>query len=329
MSRFIISTIMATSILFGVILPSKPEQLTRRASQSTGTVRIASIPDPKLIFPPDTNLKDLTSIDCSNLFELEVKCLHEDCAVEQVTSANPVCHSKLFQFHGGSCTTGSRSTSKTSLETCYDVHDGDEDNDALESSYIVVSALDRNPTTVYYAGYIRLSEYFKISSPSQQLLSDYLNVTLYNSNMTTYENMQQTMIIYNPCEEFNQEIPDRRQDHFGIIQMIGSAMEWKPESTPHATLDFRLASNGGDESWIVESLTMATSVDPGYHNLTDAVNGYAVNAGEMFLLEYDMPIEQTQPPTLKRATSFSALATAEVTTKTGKKCWVHSILDNE
>ncbi|CAB9508061.1 expressed unknown protein [Seminavis robusta] len=216
----------------------------------------------------------------------------------------------VFLYNGGDCTQSYNVQAEGDKFTCQDF-DGGPPIDRGEKSFIVVTALKDD--ILYHSDWVGVGELFTLSDGGENFVADQL-VTIYrDSNTADPSNILQSIRYHSSCSQ-NLFLKDR----FGAVQLVIWVNEDQGTVSCFANQTFNLDITvpidieGGPAT--VQSLTVASNVDPFFFNLTDKVFGIQVNAGDTLETSLSIPIDLTQKRT------YNLLITLSAVTSTGKEC---------
>jgi hypothetical protein len=177
-----------------------------------------------------------------------------------------------------------------------------------------VTAL-KDTSLLYYNDWAIVGELLTLTdlaSPGTDFPADQL-VSIYSSDDTSNSSLLQFMLYHSSCSQ-NLFLKDR----FGAIQLVVWVNEDQGVVSCFANQTFNLDITvpidieGGSAT--IESLTVASNVDPFFFNLTDKVAGLQVNAGDSLETSISIPIDLTVK------TTYNLLITLTAVTSTGVEC---------
>ena len=176
-------------------------------------------------------------------------------------------------------------------------------------SYIVVTDLDGE--TIYHTDFVEVGSIFTLSDGGENFAFNQL-ITIYSSNNTEDSNNILQSVQYHSSCSSNLFLKDR----FGASQLVLQVNEDQGVVSCFANQTFNidvtipLDIEGGPAT--VQSLTIASNVDPFFLNLTDKVAGTVANAGEVIQAPISIPIDFTQKRTYNLLITLTALTVAGV-----------------
>mmetsp|Transcript_24780 Transcript_24780/g.35330 ORF Transcript_24780/g.35330 Transcript_24780/m.35330 type:complete len:798 (+) Transcript_24780:1-2394(+) len=203
--------------------------------------------------------------------------------------------SMVFRYNGGACTQ-SFNIQPPTLFSCLDFQGGPPTQEGQES-YIIAQDI-RGLGVIYFEGFVKVGESFLVEDGGNQVQPN-MNITIWNSAVTTPENMVQTMVYHSSCSQ-NLFLKDR----YGSVQLVIFVNDVQGEVTCflNATYSFNIA-NEGDFSFQLLSLFSVTNL--GAFNLTDAVLGQEILPGQGFVVERNILIDLTVRQRYTAATTIT------------------------
>lgn len=216
----------------------------------------------------------------------------------------------VFLYNGGNCDQSYNVQEAGGKFSCQDF-EGGPPIERGEKSFIVVTALKDN--TLYHSDWVGVGELFTLSDGGADFVADQL-ITIYrDDNTADPANIIQSINYHSSCSQ-NLFLKDR----FGAVQLVIWINEDQGTVSCFANQTFDLDITvpidivGGPAT--VQSLTVASNVDPFFFNLTDKVNGIELNAGDTLQTSLSIPIDLT----VKR--TYNLLITLLALTATGQEC---------
>ena len=216
----------------------------------------------------------------------------------------------VFLYNGGDCEQSYNIQPIGDKFFCTDF-DGGPPTEKGAQSYIVVT--DRDGETVYHDDWVAVGELFTLSDGGNNFVANQI-ITIYrNNNTNDPANIIQSMQYHSSCSN-NLFLKDR----FGAVQLVIWVNEEQGVVSCFANQTFELDITvpldiqGGPA--MVNSLTIASNVDPFFFNLTDKVAGIIVDAGDTIQTSVSIPIDLTSRRT------YNLLITLTATTMEGKIC---------
>jgi hypothetical protein len=180
-----------------------------------------------------------------------------------------------------------------------------------EQSYIVVTDLDGE--VVYHSDYVEVGSLYTLTDGGNRFSSNQL-ITIYKDNNTEDPaSLLQSVQYHSSCSSTL-----FLKDRFGASQLVLWVNEDQGVISCFANQTFNLDITipidieGGPAT--VQTLTVASNIDPFFFNLTDKVFGIEADAGEIIQTTIAIPIDLTQRRT------YNLLITLTALTTTGTEC---------
>ncbi|CAB9508059.1 expressed unknown protein [Seminavis robusta] len=215
----------------------------------------------------------------------------------------------VFLFNGGDCSQSFNVQEAAGKFFCTD--EGEVPIERGEKSYIVVTDLDGD--IIFHQDWVEVGKLFTLSDGGNNFPADQL-ITIYGSEDTTDPaNIQQSIQYHSSCSQ-NLFLKDR----FGAVQLViwvnedQGVVSCFANQTFNLDITIPLDIEGGPAT--LQSLTVASNVDPFFFNLTDKVAGTVVGAGESIVVPISIPIDLTQKQT------YNLLITVTAVTQLGRIC---------
>ena len=174
----------------------------------------------------------------------------------------------------------------------------------------------KDTSLLYYNDWATVGELFTmtdLASPGTDFPADQL-VSIYSSDDTSSNSsLLQYMLYHSSCSQ-NLFLKDR----FGAIQLVVWVNEEQGVVSCFANQTFNLDVTvpldleGGPAT--IQSLTVASNIDPFFFNLTDKVAGIELNPGDSLETSISIPIDLTTKNT------YNLLVTLSAVTSTGEEC---------
>jgi hypothetical protein len=250
------------------------------------------------------------------IFELQADCIPPVGADSCNATPPPVeqCEGRPFEmvflYNGGDCSGSFNVQEADGKFFCTDFGAGPPTQRG-EKSYIVVTALKDD--TLYHSDWVEVGSLFTLTDGGNRFVADQL-ITIYSDeNTADPANILQSVQYHSSCSS-NLFLKDR----FGAVQLVIWVNEEQGTVSCFANQTFDLDVTvpidlqGGPAT--VQSLTVASNVDPFFFNLTDKVFGLVVDAGDTLQTSLSIPIDLTQKRT------YNLLITLTALTTTGKEC---------
>lgn len=216
----------------------------------------------------------------------------------------------VFLYNGGNCDQSYNVQEAGGKFSCQDF-DGGPPLDRGEKSYIVVTALKDD--TLYHSDWVEVGGLFTLSDGGNDFVADQIVTIFKNDQIDNPQNILQSINYHSSCSQ-NLFLKDR----FGAVQLVIWVNEDQGTVSCFANQTFNLDITvpidiqGGPAT--VESLTVASNVEPFFFNLTDKVNGIVLNAGDNLATSLSIPIDLTQKRT------YNLLITLLAITAEGQEC---------
>jgi hypothetical protein len=250
------------------------------------------------------------------IFEMQADCIPPVGVASCNATPPPVeqCEGRPFEmvflYNGGDCSNSFNIQEADGKFFCTDIGAGPPTQRG-EKSYIVVTALKDD--TLYHSDWVEVGSLFTLSDGGNRFVADQL-ITIYSDeNTADPANILQSVQYHSSCSS-NLFLKDR----FGAVQLVIWVNEEQGTVSCFANQTFDLDVTvpidlqGGPAT--VQSLTVASNVDPFFFNLTDKVFGLVVDAGDTLQTSLSIPIDLTQKRT------YNLLITLTALTATGKEC---------
>ena len=211
---------------------------------------------------------------------------------------------------GGDCSQSFNVQENSGSFLCSDLGEGVPTKKG-EKAFILVT--DTDGDTVFHKDWINVGSFFTLSHVRNNFPTDHL-ITIYNSTDTDNINNRLQVVKYNASCTNNVFLKDR----FGAVQLVSWVNEDQGKVSCFANQTFTLDSTapvdiqGGPA--MLESLIVASNVQPFFFNLTEKVHGTVVHAGDTVQSVISIPIDLTQ----KRM--YNLLMTMSAVTEAGQKC---------
>ena len=263
--------------------------------------------------PPPTTTAPSTEV-CE--FDLETTCIPPPGSTSCSAAPPPVAQCKgrpyemIFLFNGGTCDQSFNVQGDEGLFFCRDLNGGVPTTRG-ESAYIVVT--DTSGEIVYHSDFVDVGSHFALSDGGNDFESNQI-ITIYDRNDTSSPAfVLQSMQYHSSCSS-NLFLKDR----FGAVQLIQWVNEEQGVISCFANQTFDLDITipvdieGGPAT--LTSLTVASNIDPFFFNLTDAVLGTELDAGETLSTSINVTIDLTFQLT------YNLLFTVTGETASGKVC---------
>jgi hypothetical protein len=250
------------------------------------------------------------------IFELQADCIPPVGMASCNATPPPVeqCEGRPFEmvflYNGGDCSGSFNVQEADGKFFCNDFGEGPPTQRG-EKSYIVVTALKDD--ILYHSDWVEVGSLFTLTDGGNEFEADQL-ITIYSDeNTADPANILQSVQYHSSCSS-NLFLKDR----FGAVQLVIWVNEEQGTVSCFANQTFDLDITvpidlqGGPAT--VQSLTVASNVDPFFFNLTDKVFGLVVDAGDTLQTSLSIPIDLTQKRT------YNLLITLTALTATGKEC---------
>jgi hypothetical protein len=173
----------------------------------------------------------------------------------------------------------------------------------------------KDTSLLYYNGWVNVGDLFTLTdlaAPGTDFPADQL-VNIYSSEDQSEASLLQAMLYHSSCSQ-NLFLKDR----FGAIQLVVWVNEDQGVVSCFANQTFNLEITipidieGGPVT--LQSLTVASNVDPFFFNLTDKVAGLQLNPGDTLETSISIPIDLTV------RTTYNLLITLSAVSSTGVEC---------
>lgn len=211
----------------------------------------------------------------------------------------------VFLFNGGDCSQSFNVQEAVGKFFCADQNEGVPTTRG-EKSFIVVTDLDGE--VVFHEDWVQVGSLFTLSDGGNNFPANQL-ITIYSSEDTSDPaNIQQAIQYHSSCSS-NLFLKDR----FGATQLVIWVNEDQGVVSCFANQTFELDITipldieGGPAT--METLTVASNVDPFFFNLTDKVAGTVVEAGESITVAISIPIDLTTKKTYNLLITVTAITT--------------------
>lgn len=216
----------------------------------------------------------------------------------------------VFLYNGGDCSQSFNVQEAAGKFFCTDQGDGPP-TERGEKSFILVTDLDGD--IIFHNAWVEVGSLFTLSDGGNNFPADQL-ITIFNSDDTSSaNNIVQSVQYHSSCSQ-NLFLKDR----FGAVQLVIWVNEDQGTVSCFANQTFDLDITvpidieGGPAT--LESLTVASNVDPFFFNLTDKIAGTVADAGDSIQVSIAIPIDLTIKKT------YNLLITLTATTAGGQFC---------
>eukprot|EP00545_Synedropsis_sp_CCMP1620_P006953 CAMPEP_0119003346 /NCGR_PEP_ID=MMETSP1176-20130426/506_1 /TAXON_ID=265551 /ORGANISM="Synedropsis recta cf, Strain CCMP1620" /LENGTH=694 /DNA_ID=CAMNT_0006954941 /DNA_START=22 /DNA_END=2106 /DNA_ORIENTATION=+ len=271
------------------IVPATPEPTPVPATPDPTPVPATPEPTPEATDPPviapvtpgPTPFMPPPGDEC--FIQVQTDCTpppqFEDC--DSMTPPRDECGEMVFsmgfRYLGGDCS-NSDNVQDTQIFSCED-YQGGPPTEGEVSSFIRVTDI-KGLGINYYTGFVPLEGDFELTNGGE-ILGANVNATIYSTDITTPENILQTMIIHTSCSQVT-----FLKDKYGGIQLLSfnNTLQGFVSCFVDLTLGFNILNaveNNEDFTVIVDSLSSITNFDDNlFINLTDQVAGTQLAPGE-------------------------------------------------
>ena len=213
-----------------------------------------------------------------------------------------------FIYNGGDCEGSYNIQPIGDKFICEDFNGGPPVNRG-ETSYIVVTALKDD--TLYFEGTVAVGDAFTLFDGGNNFVADQIINIYKNEDTSDPANLLQAMNYHSSCSQ-NLFLKDR----FGAVQLVEWVNEVQGRISCFANqtfdLDISIPVDIRGDTATMETLTIASNVEPFFFNLTDKVAGVVVNAGDVLEVNIAVPIDLTSRKT------YNLLITLTAVTDTGQ-----------
>jgi len=294
---------------------SSPLPTSPPVSGPTASPAPSPSPEPTILTLLSTDIPSAQPSEACK-FDMTATCIPPDGLTSCNATPPPVdqCEGRPFEmgflFNGGGCDQSFNVQEAAGKFFCQDFGDG-VPTEFGEKAYIVVTDLDGE--TMFHNDWVKVGELFTLFDGGNDFPADQL-ITIYNSNDTSKENnIIQAVQYHSSCSQ-NLFLKDR----FGASQLVIWVNEEQGLVSCFANQTFQLditvpiTLEGAPAT--LETLTVASNVDPFFFNLTNQIAGITVDAGDTIQTTITIPVDLT----IKR--TYNLLITLTAVTLAGQPC---------